>query len=482
MAQAATGANRGKFMRYSVALCVLGVVLMFLYSGLQNDQINIIQASSAWNNNATQMPITVGNFVCIILTFIYGTLFIKFGVKKVLIPCIALSAIGCVGIAAANGIATLSADVALATEAANSAAVTGNYVLYFISLFIVRCTCMCFQMSGFMLAANWFIAFRGRALGIITLGSPLFSLIGTSMMTTFIATHLNGDYRPFYIGICVVLVIVAILVALLIKDTPEQCGLYPDGSDHPPVSEGGDEVNLTVKQVLSQKKSWMLVANFGAFQFVINCCMASMVAWFTFLCVTNADAVAAGALGGMFQGMGGLEGAGAMALFAGQAAKYLSLGVIIGIVMSFVFGVIDDKLGTPLACVLLGITCILPPLGLLMQANAVATTGSCNIPMLIVWGFGVACMTGGVPTMHPASMSYVFGRREYQSANRIIMAIQLIPSALAATLMFTLIQKGHGVGAYIMVICVAVFGIVTSLPMFKMEDANAADRAYVGKK
>ena len=54
------------------------------------------------------------------------------------------------------------------------------------------------------------------------------------MMSSFIAKQLGGDYRPFYVGICVVLIVIAILVAVLLKDAPEQAGLYPDG-DSPKV-------------------------------------------------------------------------------------------------------------------------------------------------------------------------------------------------------------------------------------------------------
>lgn len=35
-------AKNGKFLRYAILLNVLGIIFMFLYSGLQNDQINII--------------------------------------------------------------------------------------------------------------------------------------------------------------------------------------------------------------------------------------------------------------------------------------------------------------------------------------------------------------------------------------------------------------------------------------------------------
>ena len=452
-----------KFARYAIAFCILGVVWMFFYSGLQNDQINIIQGFSGWSNALTLAPMTVGSLVCIVLTMVYGTCFIKFGVRKTLTPCIILSALGCAGIAAANGLSCNGG--------------TGNYVLYAISLFIVRCTCMCFQMSGFQLGASWFIRYRGRVLGIITLGSPLFSVIGTSVMTNFISNNLGGDYRPFYYGLCIVLVIIAILSCCLLRDYPEDVGLFPDGSDTAPKSEAdNDEINLTVGQVLKMKKSWIMIVNFGIYQFIINACMASMVAWFTHLVVTNVDTVAAGVMGGQFAGMGGMEGAGVMVLFVGQATKWLSLGAIIGIPMSFIFGVIDDKLGTPVASLVLGITEFLPVIGLMAQKSAVAATGSCNVPMLVLWGFGVACMTGGVPTMHPASISFAFGRREYQAANRIIMAIQLIPCAFAAQIMAALINSSNDMSGWIMCLVLIVIGLIFTLPMFKMKDSNAADR------
>ena len=452
-----------KFARYAIAFCILGIVWMFFYSGLQNDQINIIQGFSGWSNAQTLAPMTVGSLVCIVLTMVYGTCFIKFGVRKTMTPCIILCALGCAGIAAANGLACNGG--------------TGNYVLYAISLFIVRCTCMCYQLAGFQLAASWFIRYRGRVLGIITLGSPLFSVFGTSVMTNFISNNLGGDYRPFYYGLCVTLVIIAILGCCLLRDYPEDVGLFPDGSDTAPKSESGnDEINLSVGQVLKMKKSWIMIVNFGIYQFIINACMASMVAWFTHLVVTNVDTVAAGAMGGQFAGMGGMEGAGVMVLFVGQATKWLSLGAIIGIPMSFIFGVIDDKLGTPVASLVLGITEFLPVIGLMAQKSAVAATGSCNVPMLVLWGFGVACMTGGVPTMHPASISFAFGRREYQAANRIIMAIQLIPCAFAAQIMAALINSSNDMSGWIMCLVLIVIGLIFTLPMFKMQDSNAADR------
>ena len=80
--------------------------------------------------------------------------------------------------------------------------------------------------------------------------------------------------------------------------------------------------------------------------------------------------------------------------------------------------------------------------------------------------------------MHPASMTYAYGRREYQSANRIIMAIQLVPSALAAYMMAALIQGGKATLAYGICVVVVAIGLIATWMMRKIPDAMAADRAF----
>ena len=434
-----------KFAFYAIAFNILGILFMFMYSGLQNDHYNIITSYSAWTASQIQIARTVAEFACIVLTFVYGTLFMKFGVRKTLIPCIMLCALACVGITAANGQVVTGGE--------------GIFWLFNISSFVLRCCCMCFQMAGFQLAASWFIKYRGRVLGIITLGSPLFSVVGVGGMTNLIATAWNGDYRFFYIGISVILVAVAICTRFLLKDTPEEVGLYPDGADTAPLSESneGDEVHLTVKQVLSEKRAWLLIISFGAFQFIINCCMSSMAARFM-------------SLDPAF-----LSGASPAPTVWLAATKWLSVGAILGIVMSYVFGWIDDKFGTVKASLLLGITELIPVLMLMLMPEGG------NIPMEIAWGFGVACMTGGVPTMHPCSVSYAYGRKEYQSANRIIMAIQLIPSALAAYMMAAMIEAGKGVMAYGICIVVIVIGLIATWMLRSVPDAMAADRDFAKK-
>ncbi len=430
-----------RFAGYGVLLAILGIIFMFFYSGLQNDQINIIQGfiteeGGGWSAAMTQLPMTVGNFVCIALTFVYGSLFVKFGVKKPLVVIMLITAVGTLGIVAANGLDC------------NGGVTSGSYPLFFISLFAVRCGCMVLQMAGFQLIATWFIKYRGQMMGIITLGSPLFSIVGTAGINSLIAKSFNGDYRIFYVGIAVIVAVIAIVVAIFVKNTPEDVGLFPDGAKEPPKSEAEEASTLTLGQVLKQGKAWLLIISFGAFQFIINACMGSMAVRYI-------------SLGGPDVWMGAL--------------KYLALGAALGIPMSYVFGLLDDKIGSVKASIILGLTELIPVIALMLQPEG----GSAGL--MLLWGFGVACMTGGVPTMHPCITSYAYGRRDYQAANRIIMAIQLIPSAFAAMMMVVLIQMGKASLAYGILIAVIIVGLIATIAMLKVPDANLADRDY-GKK
>ena len=81
--------------------------------------------------------------------------------------------------------------------------------------------------------------------------------------------------------------------------------------------------------------------------------------------------------------------------------------------MSFLFGVLDDKIGSVRTSMILGVTELLPVIGLMYQHPfAVRATGACSeCPCSFCGVFGVACMTGGVLTMHPCITAFAYGRR-----------------------------------------------------------------------
>ena len=120
------------------------------------------------------------------------------------------------------------------------------------------------------------------------------------------------------------------------------------------------------------------------------------------------------------------------------------------------------------------------------------TTGASPI-MMLVWAFGVACMTGGCATMHPSITGYVYGRRRYQAANKWIMTVQAIIMAAVLPIMNKLYdlsmpgadhgpQPQYAQAGYIAFAVLLVVSLVVLITMIKLPDANLADREYADKK
>lgn len=425
-----------KFAVKTIAFCIIGIVMMFFYSGFQNDHLNILRPVAmdvfSFNDTTADMPVTIAGFAVVAFYLICGVLFVKSGVLKILVPSTIALGIFIVIL----GFSTQS----------------GNLMMYNISLFFVRLLVVPLQMGGFMLCANWFIKYRGRVMGIITAGSPLFSIVGISILTWVFNS--TGAINTAYTIFGAIMIGVAILILVFLKDKPEDVGLFPDGEDHPPVSEDEfEEEDVSLKEILTSKKAWQLIISYGIMQFVINAMMAYMVARYMMLS-PDAD--------------------NPMALWM-QAVAYLSVGAALGIPMSYVLGWIDDKLGTIKASLVLNILFFIAVIPL-----AIMPVGGDKL-LMGVWAFGVACMTGGVPTMHPCSVSYVYGRKKYQGANKWIMTIQAIIMAFSLYYMGFFFERGLADWAYYGLIIMLVVSLITVLTMWNIPDANIGDREY-GKK
>ena len=423
--------NDRKFAGQALLLMLLGVFLMFFYAGLQTDHLNVLtpylQATYGWDDLAITNPVTAAAIVSIVLYLVAGAAYVKYGVRKILVPSILLLALGCLGIA-------------LAGE---------NYAIYAVSLFVVRALVVPLLLGAFLLAANWFIKYRGRVLGVVTAGAPLFSIIGIAAM--------NWLANDVGLGLNVYAVIAAILVAMVlvaafgIKDTPEESGLFPDGADHRPLSEEQDAGEpITVRQLLGEVRAWQLIVSYGILQFVIVAMMAYMAV--RYISLSTPENVPN--------------------LFVSEALIWLSVGAASGIPMSYVIGWIDDKLGSIKASLVLNILFFFAVVPL-----AVMPVGGSEV-LMVVWAFGVACMTGGVPTMHPCITTYVYGRKHFMAANKWIMTIQAIPMAFAVAFMAAFNDAGMLTNAYYVLIGLLVVSFVTILTMRRIPDANAQDRDY----
>lgn len=123
-----------------------------------------------------------------------------------------------------------------------------------------------------VLIARWFRRKRGMAMGFAVMG-PIFGspflLINTSLEEWF-------GWRIVLIGYGILVVVGVSLLSLLIRNTPEEYGLHPDG-DMPKdeqesvalYSKTMADSGLTVNEVLHTREFWLLVTYMGGL-FIVN--------------------------------------------------------------------------------------------------------------------------------------------------------------------------------------------------------------------
>lgn len=374
--------KNAKFARKSLPVLVIGFFLLYFYSGLQNDHLNVLQPYYMhhfnWDAVTITNPVTYAGFAVIIATFFVGSLLIRFGVKNILVPSLIILALSAIGLAYAGT----------------------NATLYMISLFVLRLMVLPLQMGCFMLCTNWFVKQRGRALGIVAAGHQVCTATLISGLTLIVN---NYSFTAGYMVVGVALLVVALFVGITVKSTPEECGLYPDGADAPvtmPV-----ERQMSFREVFANKNSYMLILSFGFLQFVIVGVMAFYV--------TRLDMV------GTAQNV---------------YLLWLSIAAVLGIPFAYLLGYIDDKLGTVVAAIVLSCFFLLALVFLLiMRPN--------NIGMIVFAALGIAGMTGGTSVIHPSITTYVYGRENYQAANRWIMAFQAVIMAFAIYFMASVLKN-----------------------------------------
>ena len=282
---------------------------------------------------------------------------------------------------------------------------SGSFGLFFAGAMITKLSVIAAQMVAFQLCANWFDKTRGRALGIITMAAPLNSATSVTLMT--IGQKAFGLTAVFVI-IAVIIGIGAVLAVIFGTTTPMKKGLTMDGveSEGTEKREGSEEApTMTMKEILTKPESWLLVVAFGFLNGIIGAVMAFFI---TRMAQVGVD--------------------------TSIALSVLAAASLLGIPVSYLYGWLDDKIGT------MNITRIHAVIYVIMLISLYFASAS-RIWLIAVVAVGMASMTGGTPHFHPATIMHVFGRKEYQNANRYIgIGISLI-SAFGVQLMAMVLDK-----------------------------------------
>lgn len=278
--------------------------------------------------------------------------------------------------------------------------------------------------GGMTLTANWWPTKKGIVLGITTIGIILMNIVYVPMMPKLLgALGLGGGMTV----IAVILVIVGIISLVCIKNNPEEAGEYPDGD--PTYAVNGAEVArlmkeykspFTFKKVCADKNTWFIALGSA----------------FAFLAVMS---YIASAIPSMMSY--GYDYKAATAVFA--------VGGIFGIIGSFVFGVIDQKIGTRKTFLIYFVFITIGFLFLLLMPKG----------MIFCWISGIVIFAaqGALCNLLPSYVATKYGRWDYTAGYQVIGTVFEIGAGIGV--MMTGFFTNYSV-MYIVDIVLLVLGLI----------------------
>ncbi len=258
------------------------------------------------------------------------------------------------------------------------------WLFYLAYVFLIMGNAAMSSLVANTAVSNWFVRLRGRAMGIATSG-----LTSAGVVMPFVAYHLlhaTGLSWAFAI-IGLGIACLAPIAYFVVRDSPESCGLLPDGEPVPPLAEGAAPRAMAQSlvppgQLIHSASFWKVgmaygLASAGVFAVVFQ-------------------------LGPRFHDLG-MGGDTAMLLVA--------LTSVAGTFGKFTWGTLCDRfspnrVGAVMFC-LVGLGQVL---GLI--ASGPWTVGL----FIVVFGFGM----GGIMSTFPIVSAWCFGRAAFASVYRFL--------------------------------------------------------------
>lgn len=354
---------------------IIYTLMLYLFSSSATDTLNVTTAGHAMviggvESSALLIYAAIGGFVSVPIIIVFGTIVKKCGVKLPTVILLILLAINWFSYGSCHTIISYAISATLLSALAN----TLNLV------------------PTQQLMNNWFPKKKGIALGWATMGMPIDSAVTVGIFQ-FLMTKF-GFKTPFYIW-ALILVILAVLLVLFIKNNPEEAGAYPDNE---PMSKEEMEASLklvneyqspfSIGRLFATKQFWAVVIIFGFMFMGLVGTISQLVPRLMFV--------------GIDQNM---------------AIMWLTIASIVGIPTSFLWGLIDQKVGTKKTVVVYAI------LWTLLMAISAVGSGTASMAISIVSVIFLSCMHGGMGNLMPSLVIQLFGRYDFAAVNRLVVPL-----------------------------------------------------------
>lgn len=402
---------------------VIYTLFIYLFTCVTNDTLNVTTTAFAGvlgvSSNDLLPFAALGGFAGVVLSLIAGVVIAKKNVKAPTTVLFILLGL----LFALNGQAKSMPVYVIAAVLSTAVAQTLNLV--------------CTQQ----IMSNWFPKKKGIALGWATMGMPICSAVMVAVFEAMFGIDISAPYWLMLV-ICLIM---ALVTAIFFKNYPEEAGAYPDNE---PVDPEEQKKTLefmqnykspwTVGKLFKTRQFWMLVILFGFLFMGLVATVAQLVPRFV-----------------------------SLGLSANTGILWLSIASIIGIPGSFVWGYIDQKIGTGktnrIFCVCWAVTMILSAVGMAIR----------NIPLTIVTVVLYACLNGGLGNMMPSMFISVFGRFDFAQANKVGMPLVICLRSLAmiiVPIILTAAGADQAMGFRNVFIVISILSVIAAALAFALKD------------
>lgn len=401
-----------------IGVIIYTAVLMLIASGIAGGNNNtvfpILAEARGWDINLLNV---VSGIACMLVSLgvvIFTRVINRIGVKTVI-------AVG------------MFASAALVVVFGHTKSI-GVFLVVILLIGVLSST---YKETGSMqLTANWWPTKKGIVLGFSTMGVVAMNIIYVPGMPVL----LNKFGIEMGMNIVALIIVIIGVIGLFVKDTPEAAGTYPDGD--PNYGTDGMDIGrmmreykspFTVKRVCSDKNTWLI--GIGS--------MLSFLAVMSFIASAIPTLVSFG-------------------YDFGFANLLFAVGGVFAFIGSFLFGAIDQKLGTKKAYRIYYICLIVAfVFALLMERASIFAWLACIV---------LFCAQGAGCNLLPSYVATKYGRWDYGAGYQVIGTLFYLGAG--AGMMIT----GFFTSPYVMYVFDIVILVIGMIMMMSSDDS------FIGKE
>lgn len=371
-------------------ILILTFFCIFLDSSLINDSLNVVidvfSGQNQWSSNMLYGFSTITAWIAVAGAAMWGVLSSKISIRWSWAISLLITGVACLFWGTATSPAVYFICLAVS-------AVGGMGFCYICSLNVV---------------SNWFPRKKGMAMGWVTVGFPLSAAVTSQFVGNLVAT---GGLRQVYLVYAAASFVLCVLVAIFVRDYPEQAGAYPDNNHKFDNEEAKKELALgleymktspwTVKKLFSTGKVWLIGIALGIMELLSLGIMTNFVPRMMQAGFVDANGGPAPVI---FMMLG----------IAGILACFGSVGC----------GILDAKLGPKKA---IQITMTVAIIAIILNLIPTTATKFASLPFL-------AIMLGGAANYLVSLTNTIWGRYDFPMAYKVLKPMVAAIGALGVSL------------------------------------------------